>query len=48
MAFSIAALRATGPITIHNCANVNTSFPTFVSLAQDLGLSVESITDLGA
>jgi 3-phosphoshikimate 1-carboxyvinyltransferase len=48
MAFSIAALRATGPITIHDCANVNTSFPTFVSLAQDLGLSVESITDLGA
>ena len=48
MAFSIAALRATGPITIHDCANVNTSFPTFVSLAQDLGLSVESITDVGA
>lgn len=45
MAFSIAGLRATGPITIHDCANVNTSFPTFVSLAQRLGLSVESGTD---
>lgn len=42
MAFSIAGLRATGPITIHDCANVNTSFPTFVSLANSLGLSVLS------
>jgi len=45
MAFSIAGLKATGPITIHDCANVNTSFPTFVSLAQRLGLSVESGDD---
>lgn len=44
MAFSIAGLRATGPITIHDCANVNTSFPTFVSLAQRLGLFVESMS----
>ncbi len=42
MAFSIAGLRASKPITIHDCANVNTSFPTFVALAQSLGLSVES------
>ena len=48
MAFSIAGLRATGPITIHDCANVNTSFPTFVSLAQRLGLSVDSSTEVGA
>ncbi len=40
MAFSIAGLRASGPITIHDCANVNTSFPTFVTLAQRLGLEV--------
>ncbi|NBS15634.1 MAG: 3-phosphoshikimate 1-carboxyvinyltransferase [Gammaproteobacteria bacterium] len=40
MAFSIAGLRASGPITIHDCANVNTSFPTFVTLAQRLGLDV--------
>lgn len=44
MAFSIAGLRATGPITIHDCANVKTSFPTFVSLAQRLGLFVESMS----
>ena len=48
MAFSIAGLRATAPITIHDCANVNTSFPTFVSLAQRLGLSVESNVDVTA
>lgn len=48
MAFSIAGLRATGSITIHDCANVNTSFPTFVSLAHRLGLSVQSSTDARA
>lgn len=42
MAFSIAGLRAGGPITIHDCANVNTSFPTFVELAGRLGLAVTS------
>ncbi len=42
MAFSIAGLRASAPITIHDCANVNTSFPTFISLAQSLGLAVAS------
>ncbi|MEN9682174.1 MAG: hypothetical protein RLZZ627_2067 [Pseudomonadota bacterium] len=42
MAFSIAGLRANGTITIHDCANVNTSFPTFVSLANGLGLTVHS------
>lgn len=40
MAFAIAALRAEGPVEIDDCANVNTSFPTFLSLAQQLGLSI--------
>jgi 3-phosphoshikimate 1-carboxyvinyltransferase len=40
MAFSIAALRATGAIAIDDCANVNTSFPSFVELARELGLSI--------
>jgi 3-phosphoshikimate 1-carboxyvinyltransferase len=40
MAFAIAALRASGPIYIADCANVNTSFPTFVSLAKQLGLKI--------
>jgi 3-phosphoshikimate 1-carboxyvinyltransferase len=37
MAFAMAALRASGPVYINDCANVNTSFPTFVSLARSLG-----------
>ena len=48
MAFSIAGLRASGPITIQDCANVNTSFPTFVELAQRLGLSVEATSSVSA
>ncbi len=42
MSFSIAGLRAGTPITIHNCANVNTSFPEFRILAKQLGLQLES------
>lgn len=40
MAFSIASLRAIGDIIIEDCANVSTSFPNFVSLANALGLKV--------
>jgi len=41
MAFSIAALRSDAPIRILNCANVATSFPNFVSLANTAGLNIE-------
>lgn len=41
MSFSIAALRATGVIKINDCANVATSFPGFVELAQSAGLSIK-------
>lgn len=40
MAFAIAALRAQGPIVIDDCANVRTSFPGFVTLAQGVGLRI--------
>ena len=40
MSFAIAALRATGSITILDCANVNTSFPGFVSLMGNAGLRI--------
>lgn len=40
MSFAMAALRASGPITIDDCANVNTSFPGFVQLAQKAGLTI--------
>ena len=40
MSFAMAALRATGDISIDDCANVNTSFPGFVELAASVGLQV--------
>jgi 3-phosphoshikimate 1-carboxyvinyltransferase len=40
MSFAMAALRAEGAITIDDCANVNTSFPGFVALAQGAGLAI--------
>ncbi|MEO6696954.1 MAG: 3-phosphoshikimate 1-carboxyvinyltransferase [Gammaproteobacteria bacterium] len=46
MAFSIAALRAQGAITIHDCANVNTSFPGFVDLARRAGLDITDDEEL--
>lgn len=42
MSFAMAALTAKGDITIKDCANVNTSFPDFISLAQSTGLKVSS------
>ena len=41
MSFSIAGLRATAPITIEDCENVNTSFPEFRDLATQLGLKLK-------
>lgn len=40
MSFAIAALRADGVIKIHDCRNVDTSFPGFVSLAAQAGLGI--------
>ncbi|WP_428033128.1 bifunctional prephenate dehydrogenase/3-phosphoshikimate 1-carboxyvinyltransferase [Amphritea sp.] len=40
MSFTIAALRASGDIEIRECANVATSFPNFVELAQQVGIRV--------
>ncbi len=40
MSFAIAALRAGAPITIRDCANVNTSFPGFIDLARGAGLQI--------
>ncbi len=42
MAFSMAALRASGTITIDDCENVNTSFPDFAGLASTAGLFIQS------
>lgn len=40
MAFAMAGLRATGPIEILDCDNVNTSFPDFAGIAGQAGLSI--------
>ncbi|MGE8497760.1 MAG: bifunctional prephenate dehydrogenase/3-phosphoshikimate 1-carboxyvinyltransferase [Pseudomonas sp.] len=40
MSFSVASLRATAPIRIHDCANVATSFPNFLALAAQVGIRV--------
>jgi 3-phosphoshikimate 1-carboxyvinyltransferase len=42
MAFSMAALCASGPISIDDTENVNTSFPAFVDLASTSGLSIRA------
>ncbi len=38
MSFSVASLRASAPIRIHDCANVATSFPNFLALAAEVGI----------
>ena len=42
MSFSVASLRATGDIQITDCANVATSFPDFVGLAQAVGIKLRT------
>jgi 3-phosphoshikimate 1-carboxyvinyltransferase len=41
MAFAMASLRAGDTLHIHDCANVNTSFPGFVDSACSCGLSIQ-------
>lgn len=43
MSFTVAALRATAPIIIHDCNNVATSFPDFVALSRAAGIDVEEV-----
>ncbi|MBH3341940.1 bifunctional prephenate dehydrogenase/3-phosphoshikimate 1-carboxyvinyltransferase [Pseudomonas mendocina] len=40
MSFTVASLRASAPIRIHDCANVATSFPNFLALAAEVGINV--------
>ncbi len=44
MAFAVAALRATAPITLQACETVATSFPGFVELASTAGMTIEVCT----
>jgi len=43
MAFSMAALGASDPVRIKDCANVNTSFPGFAELASSHGLAIQEL-----
>ena len=43
MSFAVAALRAEGSIRIRDCANVDTSFPGFATLARDAGLAIRGL-----
>ena len=45
MSFAVAALQASGPIEIDDCANVATSFPGFAELARELGMSITVTED---
>ena len=44
MSFSIAALRASGPIQVNDCDHVATSFPGFAALAQGVGLHISEVS----
>lgn len=45
MAFAMAALRASRPLVIGECANVATSFPGFAALARGAGLGIDVAGD---
>jgi cyclohexadieny/prephenate dehydrogenase / 3-phosphoshikimate 1-carboxyvinyltransferase len=45
MAFVIAGLRASEAIEISNCANVATSFPGFIELANSVGIPVRQVPE---
>ena len=40
MSFAVAGLRARDPVRIEDCANVATSFPGFVELANSCGFAL--------
>ena len=48
MSFSIAALRANGPIQVNDCDHVATSFPAFAALAPGAGWRIAAGVDSGA
>lgn len=45
MSFAVAGIRAAAPIVVRDCANVATSFPEFMRLAQAVGLRLREVDD---
>ncbi len=43
MSFAMASLISDGPITVLDCANVNTSFPNFARVAAGVGLRIAEV-----
>ncbi len=41
MSFAVAALKSSGVISVQNCDNVNTSFPGFAQLANQIGFNID-------
>jgi 3-phosphoshikimate 1-carboxyvinyltransferase len=48
MSFAVAATLASSPVTIRDCAAVDTSFPGFVALAEGCGMSVTCQSQMSA
>jgi 3-phosphoshikimate 1-carboxyvinyltransferase len=42
MAMAVAGLKAVSEVVVEDCANVATSFPTFIELAQQVGLNIKA------
>ncbi len=40
MAFAVAGMVASAPVTILDCANVATSFPGFINIAKRAGMNI--------
>ena len=47
MAFSLAGLAASGPVTVRDCRNVDTSFPGFIGCAKQSGWEIQRTEDGG-
>ena len=43
MAFAVTALAATGPVTVQDCKNIDTSFPGFSARCRQLGCEISAI-----
>ena len=44
MSFIMAGLASEKPIVVHDCANINTSFPGFVETARIAGMDIHQVT----
>ena len=43
MASAIASLRSENEVRVLDCANVNTSFPSFLDTCKEIGIEIEQL-----